>query len=101
MDVGLSATAVCAGLAAPGVIVIVGAVVVTGWPSIVAVTVFVPAVVPVNTAVYVPSPLSVTVPNVPCAVPAPRPNVTVEPPTVTGLPLESLVVSVTVVVDPD
>ncbi len=45
-----------------------------------------------------PSPLSVTLLNVPLAVPAPRLNTTVEPPVVSWLPLASLAVSVTVVV---
>ncbi len=48
-----------------------------------------------------PSPLSVTLLNVPLAVPAPRLKTTVEPPVGSWLPLASLAVSVTVVVSPD
>src|SRR5262249_46728244 len=68
--------------------------------SIVAVTVLVPTVVPVKVEVYVPSPWSVTVPNVPCAVPLPRLKTIAEPPVVNCVPLESLAVNVTVEVPP-
>src|SRR6185436_3639462 len=68
-EAGEAATVDRAVLMGPGaaavVTVIVGAVEVTGWPPIVAVMVFGPAVVAVNVAVYVPLWLSVTVPNVP------------------------------------
>src|SRR5262245_40911767 len=77
-----------------------GAVEVTGSLSIVAVIVFVPAVVAVNVAVYVPSLLSVTGPNVPMVVPVPRAKVTVEPPVVKAVPVASRAVSVTVLVPP-
>ena len=45
-----------------------------------------------------PSPLSVTVPNVPWAVPLPRPNTIVAPPMVSCTPLASLAVRVAVAV---
>src|SRR5262245_51132162 len=89
---------------APGVpaavTVTVGAVEVTGCPPIAAVMVLVPAVVPVNVAVYVPSALSVTVENVPWPVPVPSPNATVAPPVVRAVPLASRAVRVTVLVPP-
>ena len=54
--------------------------VVTGWPLISPVIVLLPAVTPVNTAVYVPLPLSVTGLNVPPPPPVPSPNATLSPP---------------------
>ena len=57
---------------APAVTVVVGKVEVTELPPIVAETVLaVPAIVPVNVALYVPLPLSVTLPIVPFKVPTP------------------------------
>src|SRR5262249_31948309 len=59
-----------------------------------------PAVVPVNVAVYVPFPLSVTPLNVPCPVPPPRANATVRPPVVSWVPAAFRAVRVTVAVLP-
>ena len=86
-------------LTGPGVTVIAGAVEVTAVPPIVALMVFVPAVVLVNVAVYVPSLLSVTVPKVPWPpLVLPGAKVTVRPPEASWLPSASSACSVTVIV---
>ena len=70
-------------LAGPIVTVIAGAVEVTAVPPIVAVTVLLPAVVPVKVAVYVPFLLSVTALNVPLPIAAAqRENTAFKPPAV-------------------
>ncbi len=88
---------------APGTTMIIGNAEVTAFPLIVANTVLgVPAVVPVNKALYVPLPLSVTLPIVPLEVPAPvNEKATVSPPVVRSFPFASLARSVMVVVVPD
>lgn len=97
-----TATVDCAGEAAPGPTVIVGAMEVTGEPPIVALVVrAVPAVVAVNDAVYVPFPLSVVAEIVPSLVPVPFVNTTVSPPPVSALLAASRAVSVSVAVVPD
>jgi hypothetical protein len=87
----------------PGVTVIVAGLFVIGNPSIVALICrAVPAVVPVNVAVYVPSWLSVMVLIVPALVPLPSSrNVTACPPAMSGEPKTFSVKSVIVTVDPD
>ena len=93
----------CAVDAAPELTVMVGSVVVTAAPSIVALMVFaVPASTAVNVAVYVPSPLSVVDPSVPVLVPGPVVvNTTVLPPTVRLFPAASRACNVSVAVPPD
>ena len=88
---------------APAITVTVGSVEVTALPPIVAETVVaVPAVVPVNVALYVPFPLSFTLPIVPLEVPPPvSEKATVSPPVVKSLPAPSFAWSVIVAVDPD
>ena len=72
---------------------IVGDAEITKLPPIVAETVLaVPAVVPVNVALYVPLPLSVTLPKAPLEVPPPvRENATASPPVVRLFPASSFV----------
>src|SRR5687768_9698525 len=100
-----TSTVLCAGLGTPGVTVTVGIVVVTADPlSVAEIDRAVPAVVPVNTALYVPFALSVTAPNVPALVPPPDPerlNATFAPPVVRFAPAASLACSSTVAVLPD
>src|SRR6266513_3729211 len=68
---------------APGETVIVGALLVTAAPLIVApIVVAVPASTPVNTAVYTPLPLSAVALIVPVLVPPERVNTTTAPPVV-------------------
>ena len=88
---------------APAVTVVVGKVEVTELPPIVAETVLaVPAIVPVNVALYVPLPLSVTLPIIPLEVPPPvNEKATVSPPVVRSFPIASRPRSVIVAVDPD
>ena len=57
-----------------------------------------PATLAVNVAVYVPSPWSTRLVNIPCPTPLPTANVTVAPPVVYAWPLASLAVNVTVAV---
>ena len=85
------------------VTVIVGEAEVTALPPIVAETVLaVPAVVPVNVALYVPFPLSVTFPNVPPEVPPPdSKNTIASPPVVRLFPAPSFAWSVIIAADPD
>lgn len=84
------------------VTVIEGSVVVTAVPLIVAAIVrAVPAVPPVNVAVYVPFALSVTAPNVPVLVPGPASEKTiVAPPVVRLMPAASFAWSETVTPSP-
>ncbi len=58
----------------------------TAKPSMEAVMGALPTVAAENAAEYVPSPLSVTEPNVPLSVPAPNPKVTINPPVLSWLP---------------
>lgn len=86
----------------PGLTVTVGNVDVTEFPPIVALMVVaVPEVTPVNTAEYVPFPLSVVEPMVPVLVPPVRVNTTADPPALRLLPLLSLACNVRVMVDPE
>jgi len=86
----------------PTVTWIVGSVVVTAVPPIVApIVVAVPATAPVNDAVYVPFPWSVVAPIVPVLVPPVAVNTTVAPPVDRLFPAASFACSVTVSALPD
>ena len=95
-------TTLCASDTTPGVTVSVGDAEVTGAASTVApITRGEPAVVPVNVAVYVPSPLSFVTPIAPSLVPLPFGKSTVAPPAVIPFPAASRAVSVSVTVFPE
>jgi hypothetical protein len=86
----------------PAVTVIVGIVLVTAMPPIVACTVVaVPAVAAVKVALYRPLALSVVAPIVPVLVPPLAVNTTVSPPVVRFVPLASFAWSVKATVPPD
>src|SRR5439155_859046 len=99
----LAVVPVHAGWAAfPCVTVFVASTDVTGFPPMVApMVVAVPAVPPVNVAVYVPLLLSVVPPIVPVLVPPVWVNTTVSPPAVRLFPAASLACSGSVGVHPD
>jgi hypothetical protein len=100
-EAGFTVTVDCPRSAVPvDAVTVIGAVDVTAWPPIVAAMVLLPAVLAVNVAVYVPSLLSVTFPIVPTVGPVPRTKATVAPPVVSGVPLASFAVRVTVLVPP-
>src|SRR5213592_2925896 len=87
---------------APGDTVIVGALLVTGAPLIVApIVVAVPASTPVNTAVYTPLPLSAVALIVPVLVPLERVNTTTAPPVVMSVPPASFAWSRSLTVLPE
>jgi hypothetical protein len=102
MLAGDNVTTDFAKLNGPGVTLIEGAVEVTAEPSIVAVIELLPAIVPVNVAVYVPLSLSVTGPIVPWPpLVLPSAKSTFSPPVVSLLPAASSACNVIVEVLPD